>query len=467
MKSKITILLLALMAVNFATAQNPETPENGGEYVFNADQAPCLSNEARKSIIQTLENNVARLQSEQRLNYTGAHRDGHVLFSWPVQKADDVDYDDVWSISGYVDHNAAYPNQLTDYDCGTATYDTSAGYNHQGVDIFTWPFPWKLMDEDGAEIIAAADGQIIAKGNGQYDRSCNFNNNPWNAVYVQHSDGSVAWYGHMKNGSLTTKAVGDMVVQGEYLGIVGSSGNSTGPHLHFEVYEDDSYTQLIDPFAGDCNSLNGNDSWWLEQKPYLKPNINTVMTHSQVPDLFPTCPTTETTFESSEFDISDTIYFTAFLRDQVVDDVIYLKAIRPNGTYLYDWNITVATSGSAWYYYWSFPVDAVGEWTWEVTFKGQTETTNFTVSETLNLDESSFSQVSVYPNPFNDVLQITSKVPVTKAIVVDVLGKTMTRITNTSEGIQHINLETLSAGLYFLTLEGNDGQQKTIKLLKN
>ena len=50
-----------------------------------------------------------------------------------------------------------------------------------------------------------------------------------------HADGSVAWYGHMKAGSLTNKAVGQTVSSGEYLGIVGSSGNSTGPHLHFGI----------------------------------------------------------------------------------------------------------------------------------------------------------------------------------------------------------------------------------------
>src|SRR5215510_13083944 len=104
------------------------------------------------------------------------------------------------------------------------------------------------MDHDQVAAVAAADGIILAKDDGNYDRSCSLTGAAWNAVYVQHADGSVAWYGHLKNGSLTTKAPGALVVQGEFLGIVGSSGNSTGPHLHFEVY--DAANHLIDPWGG-------------------------------------------------------------------------------------------------------------------------------------------------------------------------------------------------------------------------
>jgi hypothetical protein len=83
------------------------------------------------------------------------------------------------------------------------------------------------MDNQQVEISAAAAGTIVSKSDGNFDRSCTFNNNQWNAVYVYQADGSVGWYGHMKSGSLTLKGVGASVAAGEYLGRVGSSGSST------------------------------------------------------------------------------------------------------------------------------------------------------------------------------------------------------------------------------------------------
>ena len=95
-----------------------------------------------------------------------------------------------------------------------------------------------MKASDAVRIVAAAPGTIVSKTDGNFDRNCAIGSGQWNAVYVRHADNSVAWYGHMKSGSLTTKAVGETVVTGEYLGIVGSSGSSTGPHLHFEILRD-------------------------------------------------------------------------------------------------------------------------------------------------------------------------------------------------------------------------------------
>jgi murein DD-endopeptidase MepM/ murein hydrolase activator NlpD len=102
------------------------------------------------------------------------------------------------------------------------------------------------MDNNEVAVIAAAPGAIVLKQDGNFDRSCGFNANPWNGVIIQHADGSRAWYVHMKKSSVTAKPVGATVASGEYLGIVGSSGSSSGPHLHFELH--DAGNQVIDPY---------------------------------------------------------------------------------------------------------------------------------------------------------------------------------------------------------------------------
>ena len=55
-----------------------------------------------------------------------------------------------------------------------------------------------------------------------------------NYVIVQHNDGSYSLYAHMAYNTVTVD-IGDSVVQGQLLGKVGSSGSSTGGHLHFEI----------------------------------------------------------------------------------------------------------------------------------------------------------------------------------------------------------------------------------------
>jgi murein DD-endopeptidase MepM/ murein hydrolase activator NlpD len=472
MKSKTTLLILILLSVYFCDAQNTNLlPDGGGEHVFNPERTPCLTETQRETVKADVVNGIQQLRSENRLAFNTANRGNHPLFVWPVQKASTTSFNDVWAISGYVDHDTDFNGNLLDYNCGSITYDTS-NYNHQGIDIFTWPFTWKLMDDDGVEIVAAAAGQIIAKSDGEFDRSCDFNTTtPWNSVYVQHSDGSVALYGHMKNGSTTSKNVGDMVAEGEYLGIVGSSGISTGPHLHFEVYEgvvNNVLTGLIDPYDGACNSLN-NDSWWANQKPYNNPKISAVLTHSQVPDVFPPCPTTETPHISNNFESSDAIYFAFYVRDQTVNDNIVLDIIRPDNTSLFaNWNFNVQTTSNLWYYYWNFSgyFDMEGEWKWRVTFAGETVTHTFNVG-TLSVNEETLESASIYPNPFNDIVNINSKIKVSKAKVVDISGKTiLTFEENSVYGIKELNLSRISNGIYFITLEGEENHKKTIKLIK-
>lgn len=85
----------------------------------------------------------------------------------------------------------------------------------------------------------------------------------------------------------------------------------------------------------------------------------------------------------------------------------------------------------------------------------------------LSVDENSLNSVSVYPNPFNDKLTISSEQIIKKAVIVDMLGKTIYNQQNFSEGIETINLQNISKGMYFLVLESENNQSKTIKIVKN
>lgn len=67
-----------------------------------------------------------------------------------------------------------------------------------------------------------------------------------NYVAIEHEDGTTALYAHQQEYQVK---VGDKVKQGQIIGYVGSTGNSTGSHLHFELCLDHSLnqSQLVDP----------------------------------------------------------------------------------------------------------------------------------------------------------------------------------------------------------------------------
>jgi murein DD-endopeptidase MepM/ murein hydrolase activator NlpD len=96
----------------------------------------------------------------------------------------------------------------------TSGYGSRWGRLHAGID---------LAAGVGAPISAVAAGTVVQAGSeGGYGR----------AVRLQHDDGTVSVYAHM---SELLVSAGQRVTAGTYLGLEGSSGNSTGPHLHFEI----------------------------------------------------------------------------------------------------------------------------------------------------------------------------------------------------------------------------------------
>ncbi len=78
----------------------------------------------------------------------------------------------------------------------------------------------------GTPIVASASGDVIIS------RNSGWNGGYGSYVVLQHDNGTQTLYAHM---SKDISFVGQHVVQGQVIGYVGSTGKSTGPHLHFEV----------------------------------------------------------------------------------------------------------------------------------------------------------------------------------------------------------------------------------------
>ena len=96
----------------------------------------------------------------------------------------------------------------------------SSGW-HKGVDLCT-----TNGTALGSPVIAAKGGtvEMVQRSNSGYG----------NMVLINHGDGYKTRYAHMVAGSITVNP-GDHVEAGQSIGKVGSTGNSSGPHLHFEV----------------------------------------------------------------------------------------------------------------------------------------------------------------------------------------------------------------------------------------
>jgi murein DD-endopeptidase MepM/ murein hydrolase activator NlpD len=359
---------LGLLLASGAQAQERQPDGGGGVDVGQAQ--PCLTDAQR----QEIKAQIRRSAAELRLSHFSTAAVG---LAWPLGNATPLGDPGLHGVSNFVDQNPAWPNQLLDYNCGARTYDTAGGYNHAGTDIFTWPFSWLKMDRNHVPIVAAAPGTIVFKSNGNPDRSCATAGGTWNAVYVEHSDGSTAWYGHMKNGSLTAKPVGAAVVAGEYLGIVGSSGNSSGPHLHFELY--DNSDALIDPYQGACNSLNAT-GWWNAQRPYDDSAVNKLATHSAPPS-FPACPTQETPNLSNHFTPGSTMITATYYRDQLATHQTSFLIQRPDGSTYTSWTHNSPSSylASYWYYNWTAPAGPFGRWNLRAVYQGITYNHGFSV----------------------------------------------------------------------------------------
>ena len=155
------------------------------------------------------------------------------LYWWPIGSAEPT--------SGNIYGGDPTTTIITSY-FGPRVVDGQNG-NHGAIDIGA---------NCGEVVIAAKDGTVTTTSNscdnnGDYGNPCG--GFLGNYVYITHDDGTVSLYGHLYPDSITV-SVGDTVVQGQKIGLVGNSGSSTGCHLHFGIKVNNSNVdplEYVDP----------------------------------------------------------------------------------------------------------------------------------------------------------------------------------------------------------------------------
>ena len=113
---------------------------------------------------------------------------------------------------------------------------TGVAHSHTGIDI---------PASGGTPILAAKSGQVVTSA---------YHYSYGNYVVIDHGNGNSTLYAHMSSRAVSE---GQMVTQGQVIGYVGTTGSSTGNHLHFEVR--DNYTR-VDP-ESKFPSLNLTSPW--------------------------------------------------------------------------------------------------------------------------------------------------------------------------------------------------------------
>lgn len=125
-----------------------------------------------------------------------------------------------------------------EFDVPLDNYEVTSGYGtrtnpsdgvstaeHRGID---------LAADTGVEILASAKGVVVESG---------FNSSAGQYVIIEHVDGYFTSYFHQSKRLVET---GAEVEQGDVIGLVGSTGDSTGPHLHFAISES-KWSDYLDP----------------------------------------------------------------------------------------------------------------------------------------------------------------------------------------------------------------------------
>ncbi len=358
----------------------------------------------------------------------------------------DGEYGKDFFLIHYIDQDTS--DGIRDPFCGTKTYDGHLGHD----------FPIRSFREmdSGVTVLAAHDGVVVKVVDGLFDRNKEDTVFGYgNYVVIQHESGLATVYAHLKKHSIRVK-FGDYVYAGEPIAQVGSSGRSSDPHLHFELWYDDMLWwqySLVNPFAGPCSQ---GENLWADPFPY---DTSLIIIGTGLLDHIPTLaelkehPETQTIFRHTD----TAICFWIHLHGVRQGDSLRVVWIAP---YDITWfTYTTYVDSDKWYYYWwsHMPVPSSGtEGIWTVRFYRNDALVYerpFRIAKTVSgiTPEASSPRLSaVRITPAHTILQLDGCAPATTYQIYDVGGRVVAQGTCSADGV--ITIAPLASGRYWLAL---------------
>jgi hypothetical protein len=263
-----------------------------------------------------------------------------------------------------------FPNNFVDLDTTTNIIDyngTRYTYDgHQGIDSGVPTFGHQSRN---VPIFAALDGTVVAAHDGEPDMNTVWNNQAANFVVLDHGSGHRTMYFHMRSNSVSV-TIGQSIKAGQQIGMMASSGISTGPHLHFETQTNGVF---LEPFAG---PQRAGESLWEDQIPF-RSNLY-MRTFVLSPDDLSTWagPPIDTQRSGTiEAGVGNTtVRFWTVLQNLPANSQYKVRFKRPDGTVAFDSGDRGLNSGffrwSYWFFNWSVNLNVTGNWEVEYYVNG-------------------------------------------------------------------------------------------------
>ena len=162
--------------------------------------------------------------------------DSQRAYLWQSANGKDSTKNNPWGYAKVTKYQSGVPEAINPVANGTQTSafgpreapTAGASTEHMGLDIGA---------AEGEPVKAILSGKVVSTG---YDSGGGY------FVQIDHGDGRMSTYMHMKAGSTDGIHVGDEIGQGQQIGAVGSTGVSNGPHLDIRITQDGKY---IDPLT--------------------------------------------------------------------------------------------------------------------------------------------------------------------------------------------------------------------------